>query len=89
MFPICLPSRRIGRSSVSDFTSLEIIPNSIIVLIKSSELNPVGSQGSGIHPSEIWLSNPHGAPSGVCTGQTNPHASGKSFLTVVVFCSEK
>ena len=89
IFPICQPSRRIGKSSVSDFTSLEIIPSSIIVLMNSSELNPVGSQGSGIHPSEIWLSNPQGAPSGVWTGHTNPQASGKSFLTVVVFYSAK
>lgn len=48
-------------------------------------MNPVGSQGSGIQPREIWFSNPHGAPSGVWTGQTNPQASGSNFLTVVVF----
>lgn len=38
---------------------------------------------------EIWFNNPQGPPSGVCTGQTNPHYSGSNFLTVVVFISVK
>lgn len=32
-----------------------------------------------------WLRRPQGDPSGVCTGQRNPHDSGNSFLTAVVF----
>jgi hypothetical protein len=49
----------------------------------------LSSEGSGIQLRVIWLSNPHGAPSGVCTGHMNPHDSGRSFLTVVVFISVK
>mmetsp|Transcript_1404 Transcript_1404/g.4174 ORF Transcript_1404/g.4174 Transcript_1404/m.4174 type:complete len:227 (+) Transcript_1404:1646-2326(+) len=36
-----------------------------------------------------WFNRPHGAPSGVCTGHMKPQASGRSFLTEVVFTSLK
>ncbi len=38
-----------------------------------------------LHLCARWFSSPHGAPSGVCTGQRKPQDSGSSFLTVVVF----
>ena len=47
------------------------------------------SDGIGAHDRVIWFSRPQGEPSGVCTGQMKPHASGRSFLTVVVFISVK
>ena len=47
------------------------------------------SDGIGAQERVIWLRRPQGAPSGVCTGQMYPQASGKSFLTVVVFISVK
>ena len=37
----------------------------------------------------MWFNNPHGPPSGVCTGQINPQTSGNNFLTVVVFIYAK
>jgi hypothetical protein len=36
-----------------------------------------------------WLSRPQGAPSGVCTGHTKPHASGSSCRASVVRISMK
>ena len=89
MFPICLPSSKTGKRSMSDLTSIDIIPRWIKDLINSSAMNPFGSQGKGIQPREIWFRRPQGAPSGVWTGQTNPQASGRSFRTVVVFYSAK
>jgi len=41
------------------------------------------------HYIAMWLSSPHGPPSGVCTGHTNPHDSGSNLRTVVVFISVK
>jgi hypothetical protein len=49
----------------------------------------LSSDGMGAQEDVIWLSKPHGLPSGVCTGHMKPQASGKSFLTVVVFISVK
>ena len=66
-----------------------IKPKWEIDLMNSSALNFKGSQGNGTQPREIWFNNPHGAPSGVWTGHTNPHDSGNNFLTVVVFYSAK
>lgn len=57
--------------------------------MNSSGLNLKGSDERGIHPNDMWLRSPHGAPSGVWTGHTNPQDSGNSFLTVVVFYSAK
>lgn len=57
--------------------------------MNSSGLNPVGSQGRGMQPREMWFKSPQGAPSGVWTGHTNPHASGSNFQTVVVFYCAK
>jgi hypothetical protein len=50
----------------------------------STSSAPIGAQDK-----VIWLSKPHGAPSGVCTGHVNPHDSGRSLRTVVVFISVK
>mmetsp|Transcript_26951 Transcript_26951/g.53825 ORF Transcript_26951/g.53825 Transcript_26951/m.53825 type:complete len:292 (-) Transcript_26951:200-1075(-) len=45
---------------------------------------------SGSHPMLRWFNNPHGPPSGVCTGQRKPQLSGSSFLTaVVLICIKK
>jgi len=44
---------------------------------------------NGLHGIVIWFSKPHGPPSGVCTGHTNPHCSGNNLRTVVVFISAK
>lgn len=65
------------------------MPRWIKDFMNSSALNPFGSQGNGIQPRDIWLRRPQGAPSGVWTGHTKPQASGRSFQTVVVFCSAK
>jgi len=47
------------------------------------------SDGIGAHDRVMWLRRPQGDPSGVCTGQMYPHASGRSLRTVVVFISVK
>lgn len=41
------------------------------------------------HVAVRWFSSPHGAPSGVCTGQRKPQDSGSSLRTVVVLILAK
>lgn len=40
-----------------------------------------GGGARGVRGFTRWLSNPHGPPSGVCTGQRNPQESGRSLRT--------
>ena len=90
-----IPSSTIGKNSIG-YTKLksvywECIPredkrflNYGIFWAISDSSEPIGA-----HDKVMWFKRPHGAPSGVCTGQVKPQASGNNFLTVVVFISVK
>jgi hypothetical protein len=70
---------------------IEFMPNELSKLLNAPicSLIFISSEAIGAQVIVIWFRRPHGAPSGVCTGQIKPQASGKSFLTVVVFISVK
>ena len=53
------------------------------------ELHPPICPGAGLQLCARWFNSPQGEPSGVCTGHKNPHVSGRSFRTVVVFLSPR
>mmetsp|Transcript_31722 Transcript_31722/g.48612 ORF Transcript_31722/g.48612 Transcript_31722/m.48612 type:complete len:202 (-) Transcript_31722:1509-2114(-) len=89
------PSIRTGKKlegqTFSKVESTGIIPIDFSSLRKAPRWRDmsISSLGMGTQLRLMWFSNPQGEPSGVCTGQTKPQASGSSFLTVVVFISVK
>jgi len=91
MNPITLPSRTTCNILLGKITDKFYVIPFIPSYVHKSEILTCLSSSCGLHSGlqtdVIWFNRPQGPPSGVCTGQINPHYSGNNFLTVVVFIS--